>query len=167
MIVPYRVLWIEDGALLDLPELVGPVYVSGRYDLSIALNATDGAGRIAAGEFDVVVVDVRLPPGTDPRWVRVFKERGLNKAQARLGLKLLSSCLDPENAEIKLDPRPSWLHPSRFAVFTVEGQKELEAELTSLGVNAFQQKKADPSREMLLRLLDRVIASRFPEEPKR
>lgn len=156
----YRVLWVEDGALIDLPELVGPVYVSGRYDLSIALNATDGAARIVSTEYDVVVVDIRLPPGTDPRWVQLFKNRGLNKAQARLGLKLLSSCLDPINAEIKLSPQPLWLNPSRFAVFTVEGESELQSELAPLGIRLFQQKKADPSREMLLDLLDRVIETR-------
>ena len=63
-----HVLWVEDAAADDLSELAAPVIIDGRYNLDIALTSTDAVAHIHAREYSCVIVDIRLPPGTDRFW---------------------------------------------------------------------------------------------------
>ncbi|HET7461876.1 MAG TPA: hypothetical protein VFJ82_11540 [Longimicrobium sp.] len=156
----YRALWVEDGALEDLPELVGPVYMSGRYDLSIAVNVTDAMRLIATREFDAIVVDIRLPPGEDPAWIRLFSGKGNSSAGARLGIAFLQTCLGRVTKEVYVPKHQSWLDASRVGVMSVESESELAEVLTELQIRHFVQKGAAPSRSVLLDLLDAITMSK-------
>lgn len=153
-----KVLWIDDGALGELSELLGPIVVDGSYDLAIATNASDGIARIMQTEFAAVIVDIRLPPGNDKNWTSVYYDTGENKSAGRLGLLILRSLLKPENSKIKLNI-PSWVRPDVFGVFTVENRREVETELDELSVKVFRQKNINPSNTTLLDLVKEVITA--------
>jgi hypothetical protein len=156
MKMKHKVLWIEDGALTELPDLIGPVFVDGKYDLTIASTATEGIENIMQTEFSAVIIDIRLPPGSDKRWINVYSGISSNKAAARLGLLVLRSLLRPEKSEVKLNI-PSWIRPEVFGVFTVENRSEISEDLDELKIRVFRQKNIKPSVTTLLELIKEVI----------
>ncbi len=92
-----RVLWIEDSARLELTNLTGPIYFAGKYDFNMAEDVTTAVTLLLSEEFDVIIVDIRLPPGIDPQWSKLYKRMGADKIQAQLGLKLLYWLLSQES----------------------------------------------------------------------
>ena len=78
-----RVLWVEDGALFDLPQMAAPIYIDGRFDLAIAESVTNAITLIKQQQYHVVIVDLRLPPGNDSEWIELFKKLGADKVSAR------------------------------------------------------------------------------------
>ena len=151
-----RVLWIEDNALSDLQHVVGPVLVEGRYDLVIAENASEGIAQIMDGDnsFDAVIVDVRLPPGDDPRWIKLYRDGGENRTNARLGLEIIRLLLLP-NAGDKHERIPDWVKVAKFAIFTVESQREVQKALETLNV-VYEQKTAQTSTRVILEILEKL-----------
>ena len=156
----HRVLWIEDGAYGDLPEVIGPVVVDGGYDLDIALDATDGVERILANEYDCVIVDIRLPPGMDKKWINIHNNPKKYKDAERLGLLVLRSLLIPEKSVVRLSNIPAWVQKhkaKRFGVLTVENQNEVESDLGELEITVYRQKNRSPSVNTLLELIREVM----------
>ncbi len=154
-----KVLWIEDGARRDLPHLTAPVYMEGGYDLVVAEDASAGVRLLEQEEYDAIIVDIRLPPGDDPGWIRLYKRAGSDKVAARLGLQLLYAMLGSPRAEFHWEDRPAWITPDRIGVLTVEGQGELTSDLVELRIEAFrfQQKDAGAPDTVLLDLIRRVL----------
>jgi CheY-like chemotaxis protein len=151
-----KILWVEDGALFDLAYLAGPVYMDGQYELTVAQNITEAIEFLQNGEFQAVIIDIRLPPGEDQQWNEIYKMAGRQKSVAHLGLKLLRSILGNKDAEIKLEKCPSWLTPDKVGVFTVETYGELRVALEELGIQVFQQKKANLPKTVLYDLIKRI-----------
>ena len=137
-----RLLWIEDEAFGQLAWFAGPIYSALEHDLTIELNTSSAYRRICEEEFDAVVVDIRLAPGDDMRWVKLYRSSGFKRAEARLGLHLLYSLLRPEESEIELPHVPPWVTANRFGVMTVEGEREIAVDLSVLGINHYVQKQA-------------------------
>ena len=102
-----KALWIEDSARLELASLTGPVFFNATCHLTLAEDVTSGVERMLAEPFDVVVVDIRLPPGRDEQWAAHYRETGSSKVSAQLGLKLLRWLLGAE-ASIHTSPPPAW-----------------------------------------------------------
>lgn len=152
-----KVLWIEDGALGDLPDLAGVVVVEGSYDLVIALDATEGIEWIMQHEFKAVIVDIRLPPGEDIRWRNIYNRPDKNKNAARLGLLVLRGLLKPNQSEVKIQNLPGWVRPEIFGILTVENQREVQKDLDELGIKIYRQKTRKPSTHTLLDLIREVI----------
>ena len=125
-----RVLWIEDSALAEVARYAGPVYTSGKYDLSVALDATAGRHMICDSEYAAVIVDIRLPPGDDTAWSNLYLQSRSNKAVARLGLRLLEALLSRAQAIVQIEGIPSWLSGDRFGVLTVETEAEIGQNLS-------------------------------------
>lgn len=148
-----KVLWIEDAARFDFPQMAAPLYMNGGYDLAVAEDVTSAIALIKQGEYDVVIVDIRLPPGDDPRWITLWKRAGSNRVAARLGLELLHSMLGSPEAKIQLQGRPSWLTADRIGVLTVEDDDELRPDLKKLGIRRYRRKQADVPDTVLLDLV--------------
>jgi hypothetical protein len=154
-----RVLWIEDAARFDLAALSAPVHMDDRFFLSVAEDASAGMLKLQEGEFDVVIVDIRIPCGEDPTWIQLHERLCLDHVQTRLGLHLLSTILKDPKAQIKAPPGAfGTLRASQIGVLTVEGESELDESLKGLGVNVYQQKQAGLDEESLLTLILRVVA---------
>jgi hypothetical protein len=153
----YKVLWIEDGAFVQVEHFTGPVLLTREYDLNVAIDVSDAVEQIKNIEFDAVIVDIRLPPGMDPEWEALYINSGDKKSSARLGIQLLFSLLKPGKASIKLEKIPPWISPAKFGIFTVESKEEVNAELEELNIKCYQQKKTGLPKTALLELIERVI----------
>lgn len=155
-----RVLWIEDGAYGDLPEVIGPVVVDGGYNLDIALDATSGVEQILGNEYDCVIVDIRLPPGTDKKWIEIHNHPNKYKDAERLGLIVLRSLLIPDKSVVRVSNIPGWVQKykaKRFGVLTVENQNEVESDLAELEIQVYRQKNRKPSVYTLFELVQEVM----------
>ncbi len=155
----YKVLWIEDAARHDLPQLAAPVYMDGGYDLVIAEDVSEGAAHLLRSEFDVVIIDIRLPPGNGRAWIELFLDSGNTKTSARLGLKLLYNILGQEPvADYSLVRRNlKWIAPEKIGVFTIESYGELKEDLERLGIQSYSQKHAETSEGALLDFIRQII----------
>ena len=153
-----RFLWIEDGAIADYRYLLAPIYVSGQYDPVIALDVCEGIRRLKEQEFDAVIVDIRLPPGDEPEWIRLYRQLGSNKATARLGSKLLRSLLKPDGDDIQIEGVPEWVRPQRFGILTVETKDLVQEDLKELDITVYEQKIGRTREDALKDLVQRVIS---------
>lgn len=129
----YKVLWIEDNADNDLYHLTSPVYIDGSYHLDIASNASEAYFYLNDRAYDVIIVDIRIPPGKDEEWLMRYEnlQRQHNSNSNRLGLELLRRIFD-ENEEQPTLKIGKNLLSRRYGVFTVERREELQADLHRL-----------------------------------
>jgi CheY-like chemotaxis protein len=163
-----RVLWVEDSARYDYISLLGPVFASHRYDLTLAENVSTAAEYLRRRQFDAIIVDIRLPPGTHAYWRHVYRDARSDKTNAKLGLALLGWLLASDNAAhpgkqaSKPPDRPTWLvAPERIAVFSVESRGEIGAHLEGLGVALLREKQPGLPDTVLLDLIDELL----PDQP--
>lgn len=151
------VLWIEDSARFELRSLVGPLLFSGQYDFNLAEDVTSAMYFLRIKEYAAVIVDIRLPPGTDPQWRTHYRSAGANKVQSQLGLKLLYWLLR-KDPSIHPETPPAWLKPHHVGIFTVESQKEIQKDLDALSIAVFKQKSAGLPDTILLDLIQELLA---------
>ncbi|MCL4531340.1 MAG: hypothetical protein M1282_18290 [Chloroflexi bacterium] len=153
-----KVLWVEDSARFELSNLTGPVYFSGKYDFQQAENVTTAINFLKTKEFDVLIVDIRLPPGVDKYWLDLYQNIRTDGGGEKLGLKFLY-WLFSRDGEYPGTP-PSWIHPSSVGIFTVETYSEISVQLTDLGVTVFKQKIAGLPDTTLLEMIEDIIANK-------
>lgn len=151
-----RVLWIEDSARFELRNLVGPLFFSGKYDFNLAEDVTTAVHFLRAKQYDALIVDVRLPPGIDATWRKLYQQTGFDKVHAQLGLKLLRWLL-ARDTTINPEPPPDWITPHKVGVFTVESRQEIQKHLDELGIAVFRQKSAGLADTVLLELIDQLL----------
>lgn len=154
-----KILWIEDGAFFELRNLVGPVVASGKYDLDIALDVSDGLRKIMQNVYEAIIFDIRLPPGNEIEWVKLYMLYGNSKIEARLGKHLLYTLLQREEANIKLEKEiPAWLNHKKFGILTVESRRELEEDLKNLGISIYIQKQSSTPISALLDIIEKILS---------
>ena len=144
-----KILWIEDESTTESAILSGPVYASGKYILEIAANATEAMEMLINDEFDSVIVDIRIPPGSNYEWIKVYTEHRSNLVDAKLGLLLLES-LFGDNPPIRISNLPSWIVPEIFGVLSIEADEEMFPLIKPLGLLHQIEKGAHDRRTMLL-----------------
>lgn len=156
-----RILWIEDGAFVEYPEMVAEVYVAGEFDLVIAHDVSDGLVQLHGGEFDAVVVDIRLTPGSHPRFVELYNQHSANPAAARLGIALIESLLGKRADLLDPDEIPVWIYPECLGVLTIEEEGEIGPHLQELGITCYRTKQTrNHSSRLLLEVISEVLANR-------
>jgi hypothetical protein len=155
----HKVLWIEDGAFVEVSSFAAPLFNQMIYDLVVAIDVSNAVKQIIDTQFDAVIVDIRIPPGIDQDWENLYSKSGYNKIGARLGIQLLFSLLKHESAAIKLDDIPKWVKPEKFGIFTIESKAEVKNDLEALGITFFQQKKTNLPNTALLELIEKIINS--------
>jgi len=148
-----KVLWVEDSARLELRNLLGPVYISGDYDLSLAEDATDAMRKLQAAVFDAVILDMRLPPGADEHWIKIYQQREEDKASARLGIELANWMFNGHSFPYQ---PPAWIKPHHVGVFTVEDDPALHARLEALKIEIYEHKTAGISDTILIDIIERI-----------
>jgi hypothetical protein len=151
-----KVLWIEDDAFNELGMFATPVHLTGAYELEYALTATEGVERLKACEYDAVVVDVRIPPGDDERWVKIYYDAGASNKAARLGVRLLQNVLRREKAWMH-GLKPTALDSKRYGVLSMDAD-DVRHELQEIEVKRFRNKKEGSL--MLLTLIEEIIKER-------
>ncbi|MEW5717707.1 MAG: hypothetical protein AB1817_03690 [Chloroflexota bacterium] len=150
------VLWIEDSARFELRNLVAQLFFGDRYDFNLAEDVTSAVNQLHAREYDAVIMDIRLPPGIDPEWRKLYQATGFDRVHAQLGLRLLRWLLAKDNSIHPAEP-PEWIKPHHVAVFTVESKGEIQQHLDELGITVFRQKSAGLRDTILLELIDEIL----------
>lgn len=164
----FKVLWVEDGAFTDLAEYVGPLYIEGDYDLTVALNVSDAIRQIKNQRFNGIIVDIRLPPGRHPAWREFYMQRGENKVSAKLGLEFIRLLLKPGSSSNLLKTiingmTLQWIRPSMIGVFSME-EGQTRQKLEELGVKTIVEKSAKLASNILLDLV-REIENKIKNDP--
>lgn len=160
----YSILWIEDSSRYDLANLAAPVYMDGKYDLVLAEDVSEGIRYLtqlshSTDQFDVIILDIRLPPGNHKEWIELYKEHGFSKLSARLGRHLLYTLLGSKEARIQLSDKFNKIDASKVGILTVESFNELKVDLNTLQIKEYQykQKQSDASETLLLELIEKIL----------
>ena len=160
-----KILWVEDSARFELPFVLGPIYASHRYDLTLAENATTAAEYLRRRKFEAIVVDIRLPPGPGAFWRAVFRQHESDRTNAKLGLELLRWLLGDGDAQsdhrngTAPPQRPSWpVTPTQVGVFSVESRLEVGQQLKQLGVDLIYEKQPGLPDTILLDIVTEVLS---------
>lgn len=151
-----KVLWIEDDAFHELGRFATPVHLTGEFELEYALSATEAIDRLQTDEYDAIVVDVRIPPGNDKRWIEIYYNAGASNKAARLGVRLLQNILGREQ---------SWhegLHRAardrqRYGVLSMDAE-DVRPDLEPVGVSCYRKKTEGPS--VLLKIIREILLQR-------
>lgn len=173
-----RVLWVEDSARFELASVLGPIFASHRYDLTLAENASTAAEYLRRRQFDAIIVDIRLPPGPHRYWRSIYKNAGSDRTNAKLGLALLSWLLasgqdngqdnGQGNSKSKSVPsgddsaprRPAWqIPPQQIGVFSVENRGEIGDDLQDLGVSIQHEKRPGLPDTILLDIVTEILGA--------
>lgn len=109
-----KLLWIDDNLDHDLADFRMALRMHGVISPDFARNATDAYAMLLKKKYDVVIVDLRMPPGPDDMWDEYYKN-----GEQKFGSVLLK--LIHENAEGKFD-----LNGTKFGVFSIEPDWENE-----------------------------------------
>lgn len=148
-----RVLWVEDSARLELRNLTAPIYISGEYDLILAEDATNAMRHLQKQEYDAVILDMRLPPGMDEHWIKIYREKEQDKAYARLGLELANWMF---NGHTFPYAPPAWIKPQYVGIFTVENDPSLHVRLKALNIEVFRHKAAGMPDTILIDIIQEI-----------
>lgn len=166
-----RVLWIEDGALVEFPEYIAHFYARSELGLVLARDTTEGFEALRTADrdpYDAVVVDLRLPPGAGEPWGEIYLHHHSNPAAARLGLILLAVAFGRSREALGNKSLPKKLLESiaqiealnwsqsnqrRFGVLTVEESSEIKELLETIGIRHFRTKRVEAGPEVLLDLV--------------
>jgi len=153
-----KVLWVEDSARFELDNLTGPIYFYGDYDFQQVEDVTTAVNFLMAKSFDVLIVDIRLPPGTDPYWRELYQDVTGDGGGEKLGIKFLYWLLS-QDGKYQLKP-PEWVNSDLIGVFTVESYQEIHEKLDALGIKVFKHKSAGLSDTTLLDLIEEILAKK-------
>lgn len=108
-----KLLWIDDNLDHDLTEKRMAILMEDDIDAHFARDASEAYSRLCHETFDVVIFDLRLPPGADDMW-----NAWRNEEFEKYGFALLSIVSDA------LDSRFQHLKTARFGVFSYESPEE-------------------------------------------
>jgi hypothetical protein len=154
-----RVLWIEDDAARQFDYMATPVLLDGRFDLSVAANASEGMEQLTLhGPFGVVIVDIRLPPGSDQAWQEFVQKYG-SREDPCLGLEILRQIFWKGSDHKKFGPPVAWADdPLVFGVLTVENYwGQTRKCLETCGIKSFRSKTEDQGEQILLEMIEEII----------
>ena len=164
MLQKRKILWVEDSARFELPSLIGPIYASRRYDLTLAENATAAAEHLRHSRFEAIIVDVRLPPGAHAYWRGIYENAGADRTNAKLGLALLAWLFGPPVTDrpggngANAPRLPEWkVRPQQVAVFSVETHSEIGPMLAGFGVEVMHEKRPGLPDTILLDIVSEVL----------
>lgn len=156
-----RILWIEDSARYELTELLGPVYHARKYRVTLAEDASSAMDYLLSYDFDVVIVDIRLPPGSHQAWQDLYEDAKRGQVKAHLGLQILQWLFGVNGrVHAKIPAPPEKVCRDCVAVFTVESQAQIREELELLGIKMFKQKTTMLEDKALLRIIEKLIERR-------
>lgn len=152
-----KVLWIEDDSFNELPMFATAVHLTGEYDLDYAVDATEAIDKLCEKEYDAVVVDVRLPPGDDPRWIHIFYRLGSSNKAARLGVRLLQNVLGKEKEWIEglKGAARDW---KRYGVLSMDSWDDIRKDLAPCNVTLYRDKGSGENPSVLLQIIREILA---------
>jgi CheY-like chemotaxis protein len=109
-----KLLWVDNDLYQDLNELRTTVLLSDEFDTDFALNATEGFNLLRQNTYDLVVVDLRLPPGPHNAW-----EKYQNNGFEEYGYALLREVF------IEKEKLFSHLQATCFGVYSIDAPEDI------------------------------------------
>lgn len=115
-----RILWIEDAAYDDLDIQAGYMNSMVGYSLDLATSISDALEHIYNKKYDIIIFDIRVPPGRREEWRELYLEHGATLSSAKLGLHLIQSLSQDKECSVVIHEVPSWINTKYFGVLTAE-----------------------------------------------
>lgn len=155
-----KILWIEDETDNGMIDFRVWLEDNDEFELTIARNATQGLQYLRKEVFNAIVVDIRIFPGSDPFFNKVYYQRNKNgKAYEKLGIALIAKIFD-ENSDILGDNKIA----KKVGVFSIEPQSDFKSlleewELTNIFIadNYLYKTKAEMPVELEKFILNKLL----------
>ena len=155
------VLWIEDDATYNLQYIASPVVMNPRYDLTLAITASEAIHFLQRRSYDAIIFDLRLPPGKELEWVSLDQKLGKSMEPPRLGLHLLRNLYAAHNNghTVVLPELPPPPPINNVGILSVDAWDDVADGLASLQFqkNNYRQKQAGMPSNILLQLVQKIL----------
>ena len=158
----FSILWVEEAAQSDYANWIAPINMAGCYDIKIAEDTTQATECVQREPFDVILVDIRLPPGNDPRWINIYNASHSAKYTAQLGMAFIHSILGKKEPPVAISIPDGWVTAQKIGILSVESESMLKANMDLLDIHIFQQKSTRVSETVLLELVQRILKQQQP-----
>ena len=152
------VLWVEDQAIHELRELRTAVIMSGQYYLAVVKDGTEAIKALMQQSkiFDIIVVDMRIPPGDDKVFSEIYAKHLDEPRAAEIGFHLLKRIFDKgDNNHLADLPKYAYDH-FRYGVLSIDGKNEIGKALLDLGISNYTHKTGFMPIKTLLQLIVKI-----------
>lgn len=137
-----RILWVEDEARDQLLELMGPVWMAGHF-VDIAETKIEALEKIRKNKYDAYIFDLIIREGE----VADISRKEFSHEVIH-GLEFIKEIFK-DDSEFDIDP-------SKCAVFSVVGRKEIHDEIRKCGIKKIIVKK-EMNRTKLMEIIELII----------
>lgn len=154
------VLWVEDDAMYNLQYIASPIVMNPNYDLTLAITVTEALHHLQRREYDVIVFDLRLPPGKQSEWVQFNQKLGQAQEPPRLGLHLITNLYGLANGSSLPIPEVKPPPPiTRIGILSVDSWEDVEDGLDNLKFHKtnYRQKRVGMPSDILLHLVQDIL----------
>jgi len=145
-----KVLWIEDTADQDLLFMMPPFYLEATIDLDIAATASEGYSFLKNHVYDIIIVDIRIPPGKNKLFTQGFLDEQDFEYSNKMGLLLLEAIF--ENNDILEANR----NTAKYGVFSIERKVEILSSLRKYGISKYLKKTTELESTALLEFVKEI-----------
>lgn len=154
------VLWVEDDAMYNLQYIASPIVMNPKYDLTLAITVSEALHYLQRRQYDVIVFDLRLPPGKQQEWVTLNQQLGKAMEPPRLGLHLLTNLYGCANGNTL--PLPEVKPPppiTRVGILSVDSWEDVATGLNGLEFHEanYRQKSVGMPSHILLSLVEEIL----------
>jgi hypothetical protein len=149
-----KILWLEDQHE-DFGSYLSALYRAG-YIVDTVQSVSDAVMKMRDKVFMAYVLDIKVLPGDDEEWITLDRQKREENPNfdSYLGLELMRSLFNPEQARVKINP-PIILDRQRVFVLSVVVDRP--EEVSSLGIPADHIiYKSVCDLDTLPRLLERI-----------
>ena len=129
-----KLLWVEEEADSSMVEFFILFESVEYFDLTIAKTATEAKYYLDLdkAKYDLIIMDIRIPPGSDNFWENEYLKGERSLPKERLGIAVISDYFSNNvNEEEK----------SRWMIFTIEPFWTVKNALEDLSLNWFEEGK--------------------------
>jgi CheY-like chemotaxis protein len=130
-----KVFWLEDQ-FKDFGAYKSKLFMGG-YVVDTVSSVSEAVKKLRKQDYIAVIFDIKVLPGDDKKWLELDEKKLKENpdSDSYLGLELLRSLLNPEIANVKINP-PIKIDPKKIIVLSVVFDRT--EEITSLGIPGYQ-----------------------------
>jgi len=145
-----KVLWVEDTADQDLLFMMPPFYLEATVELDIAATATEGYNFLRRHKYDIIVIDIRIPPGRDEMFTKEFLDEHNFAYANKVGLNLLEAIKSA--SDILVENKDM----EKYGIFSIERKEEISDALEELGIKNYLKKTSKLQSDALLNFVKKI-----------
>ncbi|MCC6447888.1 MAG: hypothetical protein IT215_04300 [Chitinophagaceae bacterium] len=151
-----KILWVEEEADSSMIGYITLFESINGFDLTIAKNATEAMHHLHSKKqfFDLVIMDIRIPPGLDGYWEEEYLKGDNSLPKERLGIAVINKYF---TELIRENEKQKWIIFTIEPFWTVsEFFKKYSLNWFIEGVNYFQKTKYRFPEEFLKDIEDKL-----------